>query len=66
MAARPNAPFCVGFAAESHDVARLGEEKRKRKKLPLLSPTVRRMRWASDQNEVSESCQDALGSDEIR
>ena len=48
VAARPNAPFCVGFAAESHDVARLGEEKRRRKKLPLI---------------VANRAQDALGSD---
>jgi phosphopantothenoylcysteine decarboxylase / phosphopantothenate---cysteine ligase len=49
VAARPNAPFCVGFAAESHDVERLGEEKRRRKKLPLL---------------VANRAQDALGSDD--
>jgi len=49
VAARPDAPFCVGFAAESHDVERLGEEKRRRKKLPLL---------------IANRAQDALGSDE--
>jgi len=48
VAARPNPPFCVGFAAESHDVLRLAEEKRKRKKLPLV---------------VANRAQDALGSD---
>ncbi len=48
VAARPAPPFCVGFAAESHDVARQGEEKRKRKKVPLL---------------VANRAQDALGSD---
>jgi phosphopantothenoylcysteine decarboxylase/phosphopantothenate--cysteine ligase len=48
-AARPDAPFCVGFAAESHDVERLAEEKRRRKKLPLL---------------VANRAQDALGSDD--
>ena len=48
VAARPNAPFCVGFAAESQDVERLAEEKRLRKKLPLL---------------VANRVQDALGSD---
>lgn len=42
-------PFCVGFAAESHDVVAHGEEKRKRKKLPLL---------------VANRAQDALGSDD--
>jgi len=48
VAGRPNAPFCVGFAAESQDVARLGEEKRRRKGLPLM---------------VANRAQDALGSD---
>jgi phosphopantothenoylcysteine decarboxylase/phosphopantothenate--cysteine ligase len=48
VAARPKAPFCVGFAAESHDVVRLAEEKRRRKKLPLI---------------VANRAQDALGSD---
>ena len=41
-------PYCVGFAAESQDVERLGEEKRLRKKLPLL---------------IANRAQDALGSD---
>ena len=49
VASRPSPPFCVGFAAESHDVVAFGEEKRKRKKLPLL---------------VANRAQDALGSDE--
>jgi phosphopantothenoylcysteine decarboxylase / phosphopantothenate---cysteine ligase len=48
VAARPNPPFCVGFAAESHDIVRLAEEKRRRKKLPLI---------------VANRAQDALGSD---
>jgi phosphopantothenoylcysteine decarboxylase/phosphopantothenate--cysteine ligase len=46
VAARPNPPFCVGFAAESQDVVRLAEEKRKRKRLPLM---------------VANRAQDALG-----
>ena len=49
VAARPSPPFCVGFAAESHDVVAYGEEKRRRKKLPLL---------------VANRAQDALGSDD--
>ena len=48
VAARANPPFCVGFAAESHDVERFAEEKRKRKKLPLL---------------IANRAQDALGND---
>jgi len=36
IAARPDAPFCVGFAAESEDLLANAEAKRRRKKLPLL------------------------------
>ena len=32
----PNAPFCVGFAAETQDLIAQAEQKRLRKKLPLL------------------------------
>jgi phosphopantothenoylcysteine decarboxylase/phosphopantothenate--cysteine ligase len=32
----PNAPFCVGFAAESENLLEYAEAKRKAKKLPLL------------------------------
>lgn len=32
----PNAPFCVGFAAETQDLISQAEQKRLRKKLPLL------------------------------
>jgi phosphopantothenoylcysteine decarboxylase/phosphopantothenate--cysteine ligase len=49
VAARPGAPYCVGFAAESQDVERLAEEKRRRKKLPLI---------------VANRAQDAFGRDD--
>jgi phosphopantothenoylcysteine decarboxylase/phosphopantothenate--cysteine ligase len=49
VASRPNPPFCVGFAAESQDVVRLAEEKRRRKRLPLI---------------VANRAQDALGNPE--
>ena len=49
VAAKPDAPFCVGFAAESEDVESNGEAKRLRKKIPLL---------------VANRAQDALGSDD--
>jgi phosphopantothenoylcysteine decarboxylase/phosphopantothenate--cysteine ligase len=48
VAARPNPPFCVGFAAESENVVRLAEAKRKSKNIPLI---------------VANRAQDALGSD---
>jgi phosphopantothenoylcysteine decarboxylase/phosphopantothenate--cysteine ligase len=53
VAARANAPFCVGFAAESHDVGRHAEEKRKRKKLPLLIANRAQDALGSDANEVT-------------
>jgi len=36
VAARPDAPFCVGFAAESRDLAGYAQEKRLKKRLPLV------------------------------
>jgi phosphopantothenoylcysteine decarboxylase/phosphopantothenate--cysteine ligase len=49
VAARPHPPFCVGFAAESHDVVENAEAKRRRKRVPLL---------------VANRAQDALGADD--
>jgi phosphopantothenoylcysteine decarboxylase / phosphopantothenate---cysteine ligase len=40
VAGRPNPPFCVGFAAESHDLEKFAEDKRRRKKLPLLAANI--------------------------
>jgi phosphopantothenoylcysteine decarboxylase/phosphopantothenate--cysteine ligase len=53
VAGRANPPFCVGFAAESHDVNRQAEEKRKRKKLPLLVANRAQDALGSDRNEVT-------------
>jgi phosphopantothenoylcysteine decarboxylase/phosphopantothenate--cysteine ligase len=53
VAARANAPFCVGFAAESHDVLGQAEDKRKRKKLPLLIANRVQDAVGSDDNEVA-------------
>jgi phosphopantothenoylcysteine decarboxylase / phosphopantothenate---cysteine ligase len=53
VAARPNPPFCVGFAAESQDVVRLGEEKRRRKKVPLMVANLAQDALGSDVNEVT-------------
>lgn len=49
VAALPGGPFCVGFAAESEDVARYAQEKRARKKIPMI---------------VANLVQDAVGNDE--
>lgn len=49
IASQRNAPFCVGFAAESEDLDKQAEAKRRRKKLPLL---------------VGNIAQDAIGADD--
>ena len=53
VAARPNPPFCVGFAAETHDVERNAEEKRRRKKVPLLVANRAQDTFGNDDNEVT-------------
>ena len=53
VASSASPPFCVGFAAESHDVVAYGEEKRKRKKLPLLVANRAQDAFGSDHNEVT-------------
>ena len=40
VSTRPNPPFCVGFAAESHDLDQFAQDKRKKKKLPLLAANL--------------------------
>jgi phosphopantothenoylcysteine decarboxylase/phosphopantothenate--cysteine ligase len=52
VAGRPDAPFCVGFAAESHDLDRFAEEKRKRKKLPLLVGNVAQEAIGAPESEI--------------
>ena len=53
VAARKDAPYCVGFAAESHDVERHAEEKRRRKKIPLIVANRAQDAFGSDDNEVT-------------
>ncbi len=52
VAARKDAPYCVGFAAESHDVAKHAEEKRRRKNVPLIVANRAQEAFGSDDNEV--------------
>jgi phosphopantothenoylcysteine decarboxylase/phosphopantothenate--cysteine ligase len=52
VAARPNPPFCVGFAAESHDLDKFAEDKRKRKKLPLLVGNVAQEAIGAQESEI--------------
>ncbi len=53
VAAQAHPPYCVGFAAESQDVLRLGEEKRQRKKVPLMVANRVQDALASNENEVT-------------
>jgi phosphopantothenoylcysteine decarboxylase/phosphopantothenate--cysteine ligase len=53
VAARPDAPFCVGFAAESHDVDDNAEAKRKRKRVPLMIANRAQDAFGSDDNAVT-------------
>jgi phosphopantothenoylcysteine decarboxylase/phosphopantothenate--cysteine ligase len=53
VAARPNGPYCVGFAAESHDVADHAEAKRRRKGIPLIVANRAQDAFGSDSNEVT-------------
>jgi phosphopantothenoylcysteine decarboxylase / phosphopantothenate---cysteine ligase len=52
VAALPNPPYCVGFAAESGNLDVLGEEKRLRKKVPLLIGNLGPQTFGLDDNEV--------------
>ncbi|WP_328189570.1 bifunctional phosphopantothenoylcysteine decarboxylase/phosphopantothenate--cysteine ligase CoaBC [Marinobacter sp. OP 3.4] len=56
IAARPDAPFTVGFAAETNDVEQYATDKMKRKKLGMIvanDVSVSGMGFNSDQNAVT-------------
>ena len=46
-------PFCVGFAAESHDVIENAEAKRKRKGIPMLVANRAQDAFGRDDNEIT-------------
>jgi phosphopantothenoylcysteine decarboxylase/phosphopantothenate--cysteine ligase len=52
VAALHSPPFCVGFAAESEDLARYAEEKRRRKRLPLIVGNLVQEGLGGDSNHV--------------
>jgi len=52
VAELPNAPFCVGFAAESQNLAAYAEGKRQTKKLPLVVGNLVQDGLGGDRNEV--------------
>lgn len=52
VAALPRPPYCVGFAAESENLLRYGEEKRKKKNIPLLVGNIGHQTFGKDDNEL--------------
>ncbi|MEQ1487622.1 MAG: bifunctional phosphopantothenoylcysteine decarboxylase/phosphopantothenate--cysteine ligase CoaBC [Methylotenera sp.] len=53
VASLPNAPFCVGFAAETENLLEYAEAKRKAKKLPLIVANLATSAMGSDDNQVT-------------
>ena len=53
VAAMKDGPFCVGFAAESEDLARYAQEKRVRKKIPMIVANLVQHAVGKDENEVT-------------
>jgi len=53
VAALPEAPFCVGFAAESENLHEYAEQKRLAKKLPLLAANLAQHAIGADDNELT-------------
>jgi phosphopantothenoylcysteine decarboxylase / phosphopantothenate---cysteine ligase len=52
VASLPKPPYCVGFAAESHDLARHASEKRLRKKVPLIVGNIGPATFGQDHNAL--------------
>ncbi len=53
VAGLKHGPFCVGFAAESEDIARYAQEKRARKKIPMIVANLVQHAIGKDENEVT-------------
>ena len=53
VAAMKNAPFCVGFAAESEKLAENARAKRAKKKIPLLAANLAQKALGADENEIT-------------
>jgi len=52
VAALPDKPYCVGFAAESENLLTYAEEKRIRKGIPLLIGNIGHQTFGKDENEL--------------
>ena len=52
VAALSDAPYCVGFAAESEQLLKYGKAKRERKGIPLLVGNIGHHTFGQDENEL--------------
>ncbi|MGE0310365.1 MAG: bifunctional phosphopantothenoylcysteine decarboxylase/phosphopantothenate--cysteine ligase CoaBC [Lautropia sp.] len=52
VARRAMAPYCVGFAAESHDLATHAQAKREKKGIPLVVGNIGPQTFGKDDNEL--------------
>lgn len=52
VAALPKAPFCVGFAAESRNLEEYGQNKRRKKKVPLIAGNLIQDGFGGDDNRL--------------
>src|SRR5947207_360195 len=53
VAAQPDAPFCVGFAAESEKLREYAAEKRRKKRVPLMAANLAQEALGSDDNSIT-------------
>src|SRR5260221_26420 len=53
VAALPGGPFCVGFAAESENLADYAQAKRAKKKIPMIVANLVQHTIGKDENEVT-------------
>ena len=53
VATLPNGPFCVGFAAESENLADYAQAKRARKKIPMIVANLVQHTIGKEENEVT-------------
>ena len=48
----PKPPFCVGFAAESENLLEYAEQKRQRKKIPLIAANIASKAMGADESTL--------------
>jgi phosphopantothenoylcysteine decarboxylase/phosphopantothenate--cysteine ligase len=64
VASLPQPPFCVGFAAESENLAQYAAEKRRKKRVPLMAANLAQDALGADENAITlydERGEHALG-----